>query len=78
MGQNKLPTVLAIGYGGRGLAVADVLVGDVNPSGRLVDTCVASFDDYPTSAGFHESVDYVKYTEDIFKKLFIGSGNSAR
>ena len=49
-----------------GLAAADILVGDANPSGKLVDTCAKSFDDYPSSEGFHESEDYVKYTEDIF------------
>ncbi len=49
-----------------GLAAADILIGDVNPSGKLVDTCAKSFDDYPSSQGFHESEDYVKYTEDIF------------
>ena len=49
-----------------GLAAADILVGEANPSGKLVDTCAKSFDDYPSSEGFHESDDYVKYTEDIF------------
>lgn len=49
-----------------GLAAADILTGDANPSGKLVDTCAKSFDDYPSSQGFHESEDYVKYTEDIF------------
>ena len=49
-----------------GLAAADILTGDVTPSGKLVDTCAESFDDYPSSKGFHESEDYVKYTEDIF------------
>lgn len=49
-----------------GLAAADLLTGEVTPSGKLVDSCAASFDDYPSSANFHESPDYVKYTEDIF------------
>ena len=49
-----------------GLAAADLLTGEVNPSGKLVDSCAASFEDYPSSEGFHESDDYVKYTEDIF------------
>ena len=49
-----------------GLAVADILCGDVNPSGKLVDTFAGSFDDYPSSAGFNESEDYVEYTEDIY------------
>lgn len=49
-----------------GLAAADILTGEANPSGKLVDTCAKSFDDYPSSEGFHESEDYVKYTDDIF------------
>ncbi len=64
----KIASALMIWQGGMegGLAAADILVGDVNPSGKLVDTCAVSFDDYPSSEGFHESADYVKYTEDIF------------
>ena len=64
----KIDAALMIWQGGMegGLAVADILVGDVTPSGKLVDTCAKSFDDYPSSTGFHESDDYVKYTEDIF------------
>ena len=49
-----------------GLAAADILCGDVNPSGKLTDTFAASFDDYPSSYNFHESDDYVEYTDDIF------------
>lgn len=49
-----------------GLAAADILVGDVNPSGKLVDTFAARLEDYPSTEGFHESLDYVEYTDDIF------------
>lgn len=49
-----------------GLAAADVLTGDSYPSGKLADTCAVSLDDYPSSEGFHESEEYVTYTEDIF------------
>lgn len=49
-----------------GLAAADILTGEANPSGKLVDTCAKSFDDYPSSEGFHESENYVTYTDDIF------------
>lgn len=49
-----------------GLATADILCGDVNPSGKLVDTFAGRFSDYPSSDSFHESIDYVKYYEDIY------------
>lgn len=64
----KITSALMLWQGGMegGLAAADLLVGEVTPSGKLVDTCAASFDDYPSSENFHESDDYVKYTEDIF------------
>ena len=49
-----------------GLAMADVLCGDVNPSGKLVDTFAKELKDYPSTATFHESATYVNYTEDIY------------
>ena len=49
-----------------GLAVADILCGDVNPSGKLTDTFAKSIDDYPSSETFNESYEYVNYTEDIY------------
>ncbi len=48
------------------MAEADILCGDVCPSGRLTDTFAAHFDDYPSSYNFNESDDYVEYTDDIF------------
>lgn len=49
-----------------GLAVADILCGDVNPSGRLTDTFAKEFDDYPSADTFNESRDSVCYFEDIY------------
>jgi len=49
-----------------GLAVADLLVGDVNPSGKLVDTYAKSLSDYPSTQTFHASLDAVEYQEDIY------------
>jgi len=65
---DRVKAALLLWQGGMegGLAAADMLVGDDAPSGKLVDTCVRAFEDYPSSEGFHESADYVKYTEDIF------------
>lgn len=49
-----------------GAAIADIICGDVNPSGKLVDTFTKKFGDYPSSATFNESEDYVTYDEDIY------------
>ncbi|MCQ2524230.1 MAG: glycoside hydrolase family 3 C-terminal domain-containing protein [Lachnospiraceae bacterium] len=49
-----------------GLAVADLLVGDSNPSGKLVDSFAEKLEDYPSSYNFHDSRDYVEYTDDIY------------
>ena len=49
-----------------GLAIADILCGDANPSGKLVDTFAKTFSDYPSADTFNESSDYVEYYEDIY------------
>lgn len=64
----KISSALLAWQGGMegGLAAAEILCGKVNPSGKLTDTFAASVDDYPSTEKFHESVDYVDYTEDIY------------
>lgn len=49
-----------------GSAAAELLCGLGNPSGKLPDTFASRLEDYPSTVGFHESDDYVDYTEDIY------------
>ena len=52
-----------------GRALADVLAGAVNPSGRLTDTWALRYGDYPSSATFGQNDGNVieeKYTEGIY------------
>lgn len=49
-----------------GLAVAELLLGEGTPSGKLSDTFAGSLDDYPSTEHFHQSREYVDYTEDIY------------
>lgn len=49
-----------------GLAAADIVCGDVNPSGKLVDTFAKTFADYPSSENFNDSEMFVKYYDDIY------------
>ena len=49
-----------------GLAAAELLLGEGNPSGKLCDTFAKTLDDYPSTYNFHESRDYVAYTDDIY------------
>jgi len=49
-----------------GLATAELLFGDGNPSGKLCDTFARDLTDYPYTDTFHDSLDYVEYLEDIF------------
>lgn len=65
---DRTSSVLYAWQGGMegGLAIADIICGDVTPSGKLADTFAKRFSDYPSSDSFEESEDYVKYYEDIY------------
>ena len=64
----KIQSALLALQGGMegGLAAAELLVGDGNPSGKTVDTFARTLDDYPSTHNFHESRNYVDYTDDIY------------
>lgn len=49
-----------------GLAVSETIMGLNNPSGKLPDTFAEKLTDYPSTEHFHDSFDYVDYSDDIF------------
>ena len=59
--------VMYVWQGGQegGNSVADVIVGNVSPSGKLTDTIVHHISDYPSSANFGNK-DKNYYCEDIY------------
>ncbi|MDE6642080.1 MAG: glycoside hydrolase family 3 C-terminal domain-containing protein [Acetatifactor sp.] len=65
---DKIQAVLMAWQGGieGGLAAAELLTGEGNPSGKLTDTFARRLEDYPSTYNFHESDDYVEYTDDIY------------
>ncbi len=65
---DKIKSVLIAWQGGMegGTSTAELLCGIGNPCGKLVDTFAKRLEDYPSSYNFHESDDYVDYTEDIY------------
>ena len=65
---DKISAVLFSWQGGLegGSAIADVLCGDVNPSGKLADTITKSYDCYPCKEEFWESFKHIYYSDDIY------------
>ena len=65
---SQIQSVLMAWQGGMegGAAAAELLCGIGNPSGKLADTFAKTLEDYPSSYNFHESQDYVDYTDDIY------------
>ena len=66
---DKAPAVLQAWYSGQesGRAVAEILFGDVNPSGKLPATFEKKWEDNPTAPYYHLNQDgKTPYTEGIF------------
>lgn len=64
---NHIKSVLYVWQGGMegGNAAADVLAGEVTPSGKLTDTIAYSIDDYPSTKNYGDLVRNY-YEEDIY------------
>ena len=70
---DHIESVLYVWQGGMqgGKAIADVLSGDVSPSGKLTSTIANQYSDYPTSGNsggekIFGGVDFSNYVEDIY------------
>jgi beta-glucosidase len=65
---DRISSVLLAYQGGMegGAAAAALLMGRKNPCGKLPDTFACGLADYPSTEHFHDSLEYVDYTEDIY------------
>lgn len=65
---NQVPAILEAWYPGMegGTAIAEVLFGKINPSGRLPFTWPKRLEDSPAHAVGYENNDYVYYKEGVF------------
>ena len=65
--ENNIDGLIYVWQGGMegGNAAADILCGDVTPSGKLSDTVVHNINQYPSTANFGDRAEN-KYVEDIY------------
>ncbi len=68
-----LDAILMMGQAGMrgGHALAEVMTGEVTPSGKTVDTWAADYSDYPSAEGFSKNDGNVE-TEDYSEGIFVG------
>lgn len=64
----QVPALLESWYSGEqaGNAIADILFGDVNPSGKLTDTLAIRREDYSDYGNYPGTADTVTYAEGIY------------
>ena len=67
--EQNVGSIICAYYGGEmaGSSLASILTGEVNPSGKTVDTWAVSYDSYPcVSVGETQNNNISSYTEDIY------------
>ena len=67
-GNKKVGAIIFGWQGGLegGTATADIICGDVNPSGRLADTIPVSYDAYQNAQEFLTGFEHLDYFDDIY------------
>jgi beta-glucosidase len=65
---DKVPGIILAWYPGQegGEAIANILLGDVNPSGKLVTTFFKNWEDCPAYGNYPGKDDIVRYNEGVF------------
>jgi len=64
----QIASAMLIWQGGMegGTAAAELIAGEDSPSGKLPDSFASPLKAYPSAESFEESMDYVRYTEDVY------------